>query len=113
MKRRVHPGLGCGAFATAQRAIQGDEAMHRLRKGQMERIAQKDVPAQNRVINQMFGVAASRVLAQPLLILQSVLQHNHILTAQGHSASYHAPLRYHTQRIDSGLGHNGLARQHT
>jgi hypothetical protein len=33
VKRRVNPGLGFGAFATAQRTIQGYEAMHRLRKG--------------------------------------------------------------------------------
>jgi transposase-like protein len=33
MKPRVNPGLGFGAFATAQRTIQGYEAMHMLRKG--------------------------------------------------------------------------------
>jgi transposase, IS6 family len=32
VKRRVNSGLGFGAFATAQRTIQGYEAMHRLRK---------------------------------------------------------------------------------
>jgi transposase-like protein len=58
VKRRVNPGLGFGAFATEQRTIQGYEAMHRLRKGQLEGIAKKDVLAQNQVINQMFGVAA-------------------------------------------------------
>jgi transposase, IS6 family len=57
-KRRVNPGLGCEAFSTAQRTIQGDEAMHMLRKGQIEGVAKKDVLAQNRMINQMFGVAA-------------------------------------------------------
>jgi transposase-like protein len=50
VKRRVNPGLGFGAFATAQRTIQGYEAMHRLRKGQIEGIAKRDVLAQNRVI---------------------------------------------------------------
>ena len=58
MKRRVNPGLGCGAFATAQRTIQGYEAMHRLRKGQIEGMVKGDVLAQNRVINQRFGLAA-------------------------------------------------------
>jgi transposase, IS6 family len=58
MKRRVNPGLGFGAYATAQRTIQGYEAMHRLRKGQLEGVAKGDVLAQNRVINQLFGVAA-------------------------------------------------------
>jgi transposase-like protein len=58
IKRRVNPGLGFGAFCTAQRTIQGYEAMHMLRKGQLEGIAKGDVLAQNRVINQLFGLAA-------------------------------------------------------
>jgi transposase-like protein len=58
MKRRVNPGLGFRTFATAQRTIQGYEAMHMLRKGQLEGVAKGDVLAQNRVINQLFGVAA-------------------------------------------------------
>ena len=58
VKRRVNPGLGFGAFATAQRTIQGYEAMHMLRKGQIKGIAKRDVLAQNRVINQLFGLVA-------------------------------------------------------
>jgi transposase-like protein len=58
VKRRVNPGLGCGAFATAQRTIQGYEAMYRLRKGQLEGGAKGDLLAQNCVINRLFGVAA-------------------------------------------------------
>jgi IS6 family transposase len=58
VKRRVNPGLGCGAFSTAERTIQGYEAMHMLRKGQMEGIAKRDILAQNRVINHMFRLAA-------------------------------------------------------
>jgi transposase, IS6 family len=58
VKRRVNPGLGLRAFHTARQTIQGDEAMHRLRKGQLEGMAKKDVLAQNRVINQLFGLAA-------------------------------------------------------
>jgi transposase, IS6 family len=58
VKRRVNPGLGFGAFATAERTIQGYEAMHMLRKGQIEGLAKGDVLAQNRVINQLFGLAA-------------------------------------------------------
>src|SRR5262245_3473295 len=34
VKRQVNPGLGCGAFDSAQRTIQGYEAMHRLRTDQ-------------------------------------------------------------------------------
>ena len=58
VKCRVNPGLGFGAFATAQRTIQGYDAMHMLRKGQIEGLAKGDVLAQNRVINQLFGLAA-------------------------------------------------------
>jgi transposase, IS6 family len=58
VKRRVNAGLGFGAFATAQRTIQGYEAMHRLRKGQLDGVAKRDVLAQDRVINQLFGLAA-------------------------------------------------------
>ena len=58
VKRHVNPGLGFGAFVTAQRTIQGYEAMHRLHKGQIAGIAKRDVLAQNRVINQLFGLAA-------------------------------------------------------
>jgi IS6 family transposase len=58
VKRRVNPGLGSGAFSTAERTIQGYEAMHMLRKGRMEGIAKRDILAQNRVINHMFRLAA-------------------------------------------------------
>jgi transposase, IS6 family len=58
VKCRVNPGLGFGAFHTAQRTIQGYEAMHMLRKGQIEGITKGDVLGQNRVINQLFGLAA-------------------------------------------------------
>ena len=58
VKRRVNPGLGFGAFAMAQRTIQGYEAMHMLRKGQFGGMAKGDVLAQNPIINQLFGVAA-------------------------------------------------------
>jgi len=43
-----------------QRINQGDEARRRLRKGQLEGMAKKDVLAQNRVSNQPFGLGASR-----------------------------------------------------
>jgi IS6 family transposase len=58
VKRRVNPGLGFGAFATAQRTIQGYEALHMLRKGQLEGVAKGDVLAENRISNQLFGLAA-------------------------------------------------------
>jgi transposase, IS6 family len=58
VKRRVNPGLGFGAFHTVQRTIQGYEAMHMLRKGQLAGLARGDVLAQKRDINQLFGLAA-------------------------------------------------------
>jgi IS6 family transposase len=58
VKRRVNPGLGFGTFLTAQRTLQGYEAMHMVRKGQLPGARRGDVLAQNRVINQLFGLAA-------------------------------------------------------
>jgi transposase-like protein len=58
VKRRVNPGLGFGSFRTAQRTLQGYEAMHMIRKGQLEGIAKGDVLAQNRFLAQVFGGAA-------------------------------------------------------
>lgn len=58
VRRRVNPGLGFGAFATAQRTIQSYEAIHKLHKGQLTGIATGDILTQNRVINELFGVAA-------------------------------------------------------
>jgi IS6 family transposase len=58
LKRRVNPGLGFGAFLTAEQTVQEYEAMHMLRKGQIEGLAKGDVLTQNQVINQLFGLAA-------------------------------------------------------
>jgi transposase, IS6 family len=58
VKHRVNPGLGFGAFSTAQRTIQGYEAMHMLRKGRLTGLARRDVRGQNRAIDRMFGLAA-------------------------------------------------------
>jgi transposase, IS6 family len=58
VKRRVNPGLGCGSFRTAQRTLQGYEAMHMLRKGQVKGVAKGDVLAQNRVLTEVFGLVA-------------------------------------------------------
>jgi IS6 family transposase len=57
VKRRVNPGMGFGTFPTAQRTIQGYEAIHMVRKGQLPGACRGDVLAQNRVINQLVGLA--------------------------------------------------------
>jgi hypothetical protein len=49
-----------------------------LRQGQFKGGIKGDVLAQHRVINQRFGGAASRALAQPLRMVPSVLQHYHV-----------------------------------
>ena len=48
--------MTCGNCAW--RVIQGNEAMHILRKSQLERVVQGDSLAQNRVNKQLFGLAA-------------------------------------------------------
>jgi transposase-like protein len=58
VKRRVKLGLGFDSFHTAQRTLRGYEAMHMIRKGQLEGIAKGDLLAQNRMIAQVFGLAA-------------------------------------------------------
>jgi transposase-like protein len=58
VKRLVNLGLGVGTFRTAQQTIQGYEAMHMFRKGQIGGMAKRDVLAQNCVIDQLFGLAA-------------------------------------------------------
>jgi IS6 family transposase len=57
VKRRVNPGLGFGSFRTARRTIQCYEAMHMIRKGQLQGVPKDDVLTQNHVIAKVFGVA--------------------------------------------------------
>jgi hypothetical protein len=49
---------GVGVWGILHGAADDPGAMHMLRKGQIEGIAKGDVLAQNRVINQLFGLAA-------------------------------------------------------
>jgi IS6 family transposase len=58
VKRRVNPGLGFGSFPTAQRTLQGYEAMHMIQKGQLHGTGKRDFLTQNRIIAQMFGLVA-------------------------------------------------------
>ena len=58
IKRLVKPGLGFFSFETAWRTLQGYEAMHMLRKGQMQGVAKGDVRGQVTFIATLFGVAA-------------------------------------------------------
>jgi transposase-like protein len=58
IKKRVNAKQGFRAFGAARRTIQGYEAMHMLRKGQVRWVAGTDVRAQVRFIHRLFGIAA-------------------------------------------------------
>jgi IS6 family transposase len=58
IKRLVKPGLGCFAFETAWRTLQGYEVMHMLRKGHVQGVDKGDSRQQARFIASLFGVAA-------------------------------------------------------
>ncbi len=57
IKRLTKPEIGFGAFNTARRTLRGMEAMHMLRKGQVETIDKDDVRAQIEFVSQLFGIA--------------------------------------------------------
>src|SRR3954452_20417056 len=58
IKRRVNASLGFRSLNGAQRTIQGYEAMHMIRKGQVRWLSKDDIAAQVRFIQVIFGVAA-------------------------------------------------------
>ena len=54
IKRRVNPGLGFGSYQTAWRTIRGYEAMHTIRKGQIEGVEKGNIVAENQFIMGLF-----------------------------------------------------------
>jgi IS6 family transposase len=58
IKRRVKAKQGFREFQAARRTIQGYEAMHIIRKGQVRWLSGHDVQRQNRFVNELFEVAA-------------------------------------------------------
>ena len=58
INRRVSPRLGFCSFMTAWRTIQGYEAMHMIRKGQVEGTAKGEIGSQVAFISTIFGIAA-------------------------------------------------------
>lgn len=58
IKRRVNASLGFRSFAAAQRTIQGYEAMHMIRKGQVRWLSKSNIAAPLRFIRAIFGLAA-------------------------------------------------------
>jgi transposase-like protein len=58
IKRLVKPGLGFFSVETAGRTLQGYEAMHMIRKGQVRGVDKGDITGQVTFIARLFGVAA-------------------------------------------------------
>jgi len=58
IKRRVNPGMGFWSFDTAWRTLQGYEAMHQLRKGQVQGTIKGNIRSQIRFVQTAFGLAA-------------------------------------------------------
>ena len=58
MKRKIKPGLGFFSYPTAWRTIQGYEAMHMIRKGQIVGADKGNIQAQNQFVAVLFGLAA-------------------------------------------------------
>jgi transposase-like protein len=58
IKRRVKAKQGFREFQAARRTIQGYEAMHMIRKGQVRWVSGRDVRRQIQFIHQVFELAA-------------------------------------------------------
>jgi IS6 family transposase len=56
--RRRWRAMQCFRFHTAERTIEGIEAMHAIRKGQVKRLAGSDAQGQATFVTTLFGVAA-------------------------------------------------------
>jgi transposase-like protein len=57
IKWLVKPGMGFFSFETAWRTLQGYEAIHMMRKGQMQGVHKRDGARQAAFIAELFGVA--------------------------------------------------------
>jgi transposase-like protein len=58
IKCRVNAKQGFGEFLAARRTIQGYEAVHMIRKGQIRWVAGDDLPRQIEFIDHLFDLAA-------------------------------------------------------
>ena len=58
IKRRIWASLGFRSFAAAERTIQGYEAMHMIRKGQVRWLAKGDIAEQVRFVKYIFALSA-------------------------------------------------------
>jgi IS6 family transposase len=58
IKRRTNPAMGFRSFDTAWRTLQGYEAAHHLRKGQVKGTTKADIKSQIRFVSTAFGLVA-------------------------------------------------------
>ena len=58
IKKRIAASLGFRSVEGACRTIEGYEAMHAIRKGQVRWVAKRDAVAQRQFIHTIFGIAA-------------------------------------------------------
>jgi transposase-like protein len=58
IKKRVRASLGYRSFDTAERTLQGVEAMNMIRKGQLKRISSDDAQGQAKFVASLFQIAA-------------------------------------------------------
>ena len=58
IKKRIVASLGFRSTEGAWRTIEGYEAMHAIRKGQIRWLAKSDVIGQRQFIHSVFGIAA-------------------------------------------------------
>jgi transposase-like protein len=58
IKKQINASLGFRSFAGAERTIQGYEAMHMIRRGQVRWLAKDDIVQQARFIKFIFGLIA-------------------------------------------------------
>ena len=57
MKKRTWLAKGYGSFQSAWRTLEGIETVNMIRKGRVKWVAKRDVGAQARFINELFGIA--------------------------------------------------------
>ena len=58
IKKRITASLGFRSVEGAWRTIEGYEAMHMIRKGQIRRLGKSDTAGQRQFIHRLFGIAA-------------------------------------------------------
>ena len=58
IKKRISASLGFRSAEGARRTVEGYEAMHAIRKGQVRWVAKGDPMAQRQFVHSIFGVAA-------------------------------------------------------